>query len=56
MLNEIVHVDAHQFPAHSVVTADLIRDARFVVAALHELEDPGSDEIQAEHLAMTDIQ
>jgi hypothetical protein len=54
--DEIVHIGARHFPAHSVVTADLIRDARFVVAALHEFENPGSDEIQAEHLAVMDIQ
>ena len=54
--DEIGYMCVYQFSAHSVVAADLVRDARFIVAALYEFENPGSDEIQAEHLAMTDIQ
>jgi hypothetical protein len=56
MFNKVVHVGAHHFSAYSVVAADLVGDSWLVVSPLHQFEDLGSDNIQAEHLAVVDIE
>jgi len=56
VFNEIVHVGAHHVPACSIVAADFVCDSRFVVSPLHQFEDLGSDNIQAKHLTVMDVE
>ena len=55
-LDELEDVPANHFLADLELAADFVCDARLVVALREQIKDLGSDEVQAEHLAMMNVQ
>jgi hypothetical protein len=54
--DELDYIRADNVPIRSVIATDLVCDARLVAASLHQFKDLGSDHIQAEHLAVVNVQ
>jgi hypothetical protein len=54
--DELDYIGAHDIPARSIVATDFVGDERLVVTPLHQFQDLGSDDIQAEHLAVVNVQ
>src|SRR5882724_12015694 len=55
-LNEIAYIGAHHFPVCPIDTADFVCDSCLVISTLHQFEDLGSDNIQAKHLTVMDVE
>src|SRR6267378_3725779 len=55
-LNEIEHIGTYHFPAGPIGTADFLGDSCLVISTLHQFEDLGSDNIQAKHLAVMNVE
>jgi len=55
-LDEFEHIGAHHFPAGPVGTADFVCDSCLVISPLHQFEDLGSDNIEAKHLAVMNVE
>ncbi len=55
-IEELAHVAACDIPGYAVGIADLLRDARFVISALEEFENLGTDQVQAKHLAVVNVE
>src|SRR5712692_9879922 len=55
-LDEIEYIRTYHFPAGPIVAADFLSDTRLVVSPLHQLEDFGPYDIQAEHLTVMDVE
>jgi hypothetical protein len=55
-LDEFVDVCAHGLQIHAAATANFIRDVGLIPSLFEEFQDSGSDWIQAEHLAMKDVE
>src|SRR5712692_9871025 len=55
-LDEIEYIRTYHFPAGPIVAADFLSDTRLVVSPLHQLEDFGPNDIQAEHLTVMDVE
>jgi hypothetical protein len=55
-LDELANVYAHGFNAHAVGAANFIRDVCLIAFLFEEFQNRGSDSIQAEHLAMKDVE
>src|SRR5882724_4599941 len=55
-IDELEHIGAHHFPVCPIGTADFVRDSCVVISPLHQFEDLGSDDVQAKHLAVMDVE
>src|SRR6267142_4785961 len=55
-LDEFEHIGTYHFPAGPIGTADFLGDSCLVTSTLHQFEDLGSDNIQAKHLAVMDVE
>src|SRR5689334_10272701 len=55
VLDEIAHIGAHHFPVCPVGMADFVGNSCFVVSPLHQLEDLGSDNVEAKHLPVEHV-
>jgi len=55
-LDEFEHIGTYHFPAGPIRTADFLGDSCLVISTLHQFEDLGSDNIQAKHLTVMDVE
>src|SRR5216684_3439872 len=55
-LDEIEHIGTYHFPAGPIGTADFLGDSCLVISPLHQFEDLGSDNIEAKHLAVMNVE
>jgi hypothetical protein len=54
--DELADVAFSDAPAHFEFLADFVDDGGFGCPGLKKFEDPGSDEVEIEHLSLPDIQ
>jgi hypothetical protein len=55
-LDEFVDVGPRGFDAHAECAANFLRDVGLVPSLFEKFQDSGPDSIQAEHLAMKDVE
>lgn len=55
-LNEILNVGSDDLDVHGIEAADFFRDAWFVPPLLYQLQNVRADNIDGEHLAVTNIE
>src|SRR6267142_2134166 len=55
-IDEFEHIGTHHFPVCAIGTADLVCDSCLVISPLHQFEDLGSDNIEAKHLAVMNVE